>query len=150
MAGTRQFQKLFRPGRIGKREIKNRIIMAPMGTGFCEPDGGYSQRQIDWYMTRAKGGAGLIEAEGCIVEKEICTLPRFPMNAMDSTLKIPRANELTTAVHDYGTKMSVQLSIGQGRNCDWASPENPPHLSFGSTSLCQPRCFMPSVKHRGN
>jgi 2-enoate reductase len=54
-----QFKKLFQPGRIGKMEIKNRIVMAPMGTGFSEPDGRYSQRQIDWYVARAKGSSQL-------------------------------------------------------------------------------------------
>ena len=35
-------QSLFEPGNIGKLVIKNRIVMAPMGTtGMVEPDGRY-------------------------------------------------------------------------------------------------------------
>lgn len=120
------FPLLFRPGRIGTLEVKNRIIMAPMATGFCEPDGGYSQRQIDWYATRARGGAGLIETEACAVETEICSFPTFPANALDSTMKIPRAHELTTAVHDFGAGISAQLSLGQGRCRDQVSLGRPP------------------------
>ena len=51
---------LFRPGKIGNLQIKNRIVMGPMGiTGLLEPDGRYSQRGIDFYVRRAAGGAGI-------------------------------------------------------------------------------------------
>ena len=33
-----RFPHLFRPGRIGALEVKNRIFMAPMATGFCESE----------------------------------------------------------------------------------------------------------------
>jgi len=138
MACTQQFKKLFQPGRIGKMEIKNRIVMAPMATGFAELDGRYSQRQIDWYVARAKGGAGLIEFEACVVEKEICTLVQFPFNAMDTTLQIPRANELTMAVHDYGAKISIQLSLSQGKNSLGGSVENPPISASAIPSFMNP------------
>ena len=37
--------ELFEPGRIGKLQIKNRIVMAAMGiAGLAEPDGGISSR----------------------------------------------------------------------------------------------------------
>ncbi|MCK4722298.1 MAG: 2-enoate reductase, partial [Dehalococcoidia bacterium] len=53
--------KLFEPGKIGKLSLKNRIVMAPMGiVGLTEPDGRLSQRGIDYYVARAKGGTGLI------------------------------------------------------------------------------------------
>jgi 2-enoate reductase len=133
-----RFPKLFQPGRIGKLEIKNRIVMAPMGTNFAEIDGRYSERQIDWYAGRAKGGAGLIEVEGCPVEKDIIVLPPPPFNIMDSPKKIPRANELTTAVHDYGAKISVQLSLGMGRNQLSPSSENPPRSASAIPALFNP------------
>ena len=120
------FPLLFRPGRIGSLEVRNRLLMPPMATGFCEPDGRYSQRQIDWYAARARGGAGLVEAEACAVESDITGLPSFPANALDSALKIPRAHELTTAMHDFDALVSVQLSVGQGRCRDWGSPDDPP------------------------
>ena len=138
MTRIKPFKKLFEPGRIGKMEVKNRIVMAPMATGFAELDGRYSQRQIDWYVARAKGGAGLIEVEACIVEREICTLVQFPFNAMDTTLQIPRANELTMAVHDYGAKISVQLSLSQGKNSYAASLENPPISASAIPSFINP------------
>ena len=53
--------KLFEAGKIGKIVIKNRIVMAPMDIpGLKEADGRLSQRAIDYYVARAKGGVGLI------------------------------------------------------------------------------------------
>ncbi len=138
------FTRLFQPGRIGSMEIKNRIFMAPMATGFSESDGRYSQRQIDWYVTRARGGAGLIETEACAVERTVSKWPSFPSNSLESALNIPRAHELTAAVHDFGAKISAQLSIGQGRCLDRALPADPPVSASpvpafaDPTVLCRP------------
>lgn len=57
--------KLFERGKIGKLTIKNRIMMAPMGMGpIADVDSCFSQRLIDHYVARAKGGTGLI-ITGC-------------------------------------------------------------------------------------
>ena len=34
-----QLTKLFEPGKIGRMEVKNRIVMAPMGTHASDRDG---------------------------------------------------------------------------------------------------------------
>jgi len=97
-------QFLFSPGKINRLELKNRIVMAPMGTrGLVEPDGRFSQRAIDYYAARAKGGVGLIETGLMAVETEIekrAQGPWSPLARTDSTLYIARLNELTNAVHD--------------------------------------------------
>ncbi|HOM15537.1 MAG TPA: hypothetical protein PLB41_19715 [Rubrivivax sp.] len=36
---TRAYRALFEPGRIGRLTLKNRIVMAPMGSNFAEEDG---------------------------------------------------------------------------------------------------------------
>ncbi|RPJ40746.1 MAG: hypothetical protein EHM27_07475, partial [Deltaproteobacteria bacterium] len=33
------FQKLFTPFKIGRLELKNRIVMPPMATNFADPEG---------------------------------------------------------------------------------------------------------------
>ena len=63
-----RFPKLFQPGRIGKLEVRNRIIMAPMATQMANLAGTYSERQIDYLVARAKGGAGLLLTEATMVE----------------------------------------------------------------------------------
>ena len=54
------FPKLFEPGYIGNLEIKNRIVMAPMGTGYEDVNGSINERQINYLSARARGGTGLI------------------------------------------------------------------------------------------
>lgn len=47
--------KLFSPFSIGTLELKNRIVMPPMGTNFATPEGFMTERQIAYYVERAKG-----------------------------------------------------------------------------------------------
>ena len=59
-----EFTKLFTPGKMGKVEIKNRIVFAPIGTHYSAHNGMVSESQLAYYSERAKGGAGLIVTEG--------------------------------------------------------------------------------------
>jgi 2-enoate reductase len=111
--------KLFEAGKIGKLEIKNRIIVAVNGIrGEADPDGSLSLRAIDRYVAYAKGGAGLITVGHIHVENEVenhldgvwSNTPRI-----DSAVYIKKWSMLADAVHDYGAKLSVQLSAGFGR-----------------------------------
>ena len=118
---TQRFKKLFQPGRIGNLEIQNRIVFAPMGTGFAEIDGRFSKQHIDYFVARAKGGTGLILSEPIMVDTETNPLDRVT-TYMNSPCHIPRASDLVDAVHDYGTKIGVQISPGTGKNMAGATP----------------------------
>ena len=111
--------KLFEPGKIGKLSVKNRIVLAPMGIGgLAEPDGRLSQRAIDYYVSIAKGGAGLITTGVTCVDHEIEEKAEDGLGILaraDSAIHINRFSELVDAVHDYGAKLSVQLTAGMGR-----------------------------------
>ena len=63
MVPTKDFEHLFEPGQIGSLKLKNRIIMAPMGSRLCGLWGEVSDDLIEWYETRARGGASLIICE---------------------------------------------------------------------------------------
>ena len=52
-----EFTRLFEPGMIGKMEVKNRLIMAPMGTRLADSTGHVTKQMSDDYVERAKGGA---------------------------------------------------------------------------------------------
>lgn len=55
------YPKLFEPVKLGQVTLKNRIAMAPMGiVGLTNADGSLTQRAIDYYVERARGGVGLI------------------------------------------------------------------------------------------
>jgi 2,4-dienoyl-CoA reductase-like NADH-dependent reductase (Old Yellow Enzyme family) len=64
----KMFEKLFEPVMIGSMEVKNRIVMCPMGLGYASVTGAVTDRLIDYYTERAKGGVGLIIVEGTCIE----------------------------------------------------------------------------------
>lgn len=140
--------KLFEPGKIGKLSLKNRIVMAPMGiVGLTEPDGRLSQRGIDYYVARAKGGTGLIITGYFRVHRwfeQPKGMPFVRMGMTDNRLYITRLNEFAEAVHDYGAKVAAQLTAGLGRV---ASPE---YLGEGEAVAPSPLpCFWnPNVMAR--
>jgi 2-enoate reductase len=105
--------KLFEPGRIGDLAIKNRLVMAPMAIlGLTEPDGRLSQRAIDYYEARAKGGVGLIVTSATFVTREFEDHLTIPL--VESNIHLSRLSELADVVHDYGAKVAIQLSAGFG------------------------------------
>jgi len=111
--------KLFKPGKIGKLYLKNRIIMAPMHVrSILEPDGRLSQRGIDYFVARAKGGSAMVTIGMVRVEREIEKIPELHWVELmaDSRMYTMRFSELAEAVHDYGAKVAIQLSAGWGRN----------------------------------
>ena len=55
---TSAYPALMQAGHIGQLQLKNRIVMAPMGSNFAEADGFCGERIQAYYETRAKGGAG--------------------------------------------------------------------------------------------
>ncbi|MDD4858746.1 MAG: hypothetical protein PHR56_00870, partial [Dehalococcoidales bacterium] len=111
--------KLFEPGKIGKLTVKNRIALAPMTVGgLVEPDGRLSDRAIDYFVARAKGGTGLIITPIFRVSREIEQFPNIPYSynlMIDNNIYLSRISELADAVHDYGAKLCVQLTAGLGR-----------------------------------
>ena len=44
------------PGKIGSLTLKNRFVLAAMGSNFATPDGHCSEQLIAYYEARAKGG----------------------------------------------------------------------------------------------
>ena len=47
------YTKLFTPYKIGKMEVKNRIVMSPMGLNAAHPDGRIDDDEIHYFEERA-------------------------------------------------------------------------------------------------
>jgi 2-enoate reductase len=114
-----KYPHLFQPGRIGTVEIKNRIVMAPMGTGgLVGYKGTFSDRSITYYERRAKGETGLIITGLNLVSSRIepWEIDGVSQNVtFDSHWKIPNLLQLTERVHDFGARIFAQLTAGFGR-----------------------------------
>ena len=106
MANSTQYKRLFEPVRIGQMQLKNRIVMPPMGTGFAE-QGHVSQRQLDYYEARARGGAGLIIIEVTAPDLQ-CHGSPGQLTLGDDRV-IPSFQRLADTVHKHGARIAVQL-----------------------------------------
>jgi 2,4-dienoyl-CoA reductase-like NADH-dependent reductase (Old Yellow Enzyme family)/thioredoxin reductase len=101
-----RFKKVFEPTSIGKMQLKNRIVMPPMGTNYAEAGGAVSQRMLDYYEARARGGVGLIIVEGS-APSLYCTTPHQASLGDDKL--IPGWQKLTDAAHKYNARIAIQI-----------------------------------------
>jgi len=92
-----------------KLELKNRILMSPMVTNYASAEGLVTERMINHYKARARGGAGLLIIEATCVDapagKGFKTVLRI-----DDDKFIPGLSELADTVRQYGAKIGIQLN----------------------------------------
>ncbi|MCP4196152.1 MAG: FAD-dependent oxidoreductase [Proteobacteria bacterium] len=107
--------KLFESGRIGSLELKNRVVMAPMGIrGLTEPDGDWGDRVRAYYEARAAGGVGLITTEMVFVSQAHEPVAKLLLS-MYSEKNFASLKLLAERIHAHDSKLSVQLTAGFGR-----------------------------------
>jgi len=102
--------RLWEPFRIGRMELKNRIVMPPMVTRYASDDGSVTERTKNYYAARARGGAGLIIVEATYVHRNGWAFAN-QLGISDDKF-IPRMSELVDVVHQHGAKIAVQLHHG--------------------------------------
>jgi len=129
------FPKIFEPAFLGPLEVRNRLIMAPMGSRLANENGGVSPWQIDYYAERARGGVGAI-----IVEITGVDSPRGVTSPKTLTIHedfyIGGHNELVEAVHAQGARILLQLAhVGRNRRVSMGvqpvAPSSIPNRFFG-------------------
>ncbi len=99
---------LLAPGRIGSLELRNRIVLAPMGSFLAGADGHITERHRRFYEERAKGGVGLVTTEVVAVDYPRGAAMTHQLGLSDDAF-LPGLRELTARVHAHGAKISVQL-----------------------------------------
>ena len=111
MKNETQFPKLLEPARIGRMEIKNRIVMPPMGTNMGTPDGEVTEEIICYYRERAKGGVGLIIVETTCVDAPAGMTTACQL-AISDDMFIPGLSRLADTIHEHDAKVVLQLQHG--------------------------------------
>lgn len=103
-----RYPYLFSPLAIGSVTVRNRILQTAHVKLFS--DGGIdSQRNIDYQVARARGGAGLLITGNRLVHPTSTTgMPRFSWAYLDGALEVNR--RLTSAVHEHGAVIFEQLN----------------------------------------
>ncbi len=139
-----RFEHLLAPGRLGSLELRNRLLMCPMGDGLAEPDGSVSERQLAYYGARARGGAALLIVGSTGVAYPSGSYAQTQTAISDDTF-LPGLEALAARAHEHGARIAAQLvhdgqrsllDIAQGRAVLCASgptPFRPDRLSRNVT-----------------
>lgn len=99
--------KAFEPFRIGKLELKNRLVVSAMVTNYCYPDGTPTEKYLAYHEHKARGGWGLIITEDYAIAPKAGGFTRLP--GLWEGSQIQPHQELTRRVHQAGGKIVVQI-----------------------------------------
>ncbi|MBI2868559.1 MAG: FAD-dependent oxidoreductase [Chloroflexi bacterium] len=133
-----RLENLFSPVKLGKMELRNRVVMSAVTTRYDYED---SDRQAEFYAARARGGVGLI------------TLGAYQTiwpgrktvghTGIYKDAFIPRLSEWVKTIHAHGAKAAAQLATytyistkGEGHTpefvapSDWVQPREGSHPSI--------------------
>jgi len=103
-----RLERLFRPIKLNKLELKNRIVMPALNTKFGSEWGAVTERMIDYYVERARGGVALITIENTCIDWPVGKAGTNPIRADDWKF-VQGLHDLAEAVHPYGTRIATQL-----------------------------------------
>ncbi|MFQ5773555.1 MAG: NAD(P)-binding protein [Kiloniellaceae bacterium] len=115
--------KLFTPGLIGGVEVPNRVVMPSMTTRLADAEGHVTDATIAYFAARARGGVGLITVEMAAPEK--AGKHRHNELGICHDRFLPGLARLVAALHDAGSKVSIQLGHGGGHTRKDISGEEP-------------------------
>jgi len=103
-----EFPHLMQSFQMKNLVLRNRVVMAPMLSRLCDPDGIVSQKLIDYYAERAKGGAGLIIVEYCYIDEKESKANQGQLGAYSDQL-IAGLGDLAEAIQEWGAKAILQI-----------------------------------------
>lgn len=110
--GTRSTQeehvitKLFEPITAGSMTVSNRLVMTAMHLNYT-PTGEVTDRFIEFYRARARGGAGLIIIGGAEINDQSSGMD-FMLSVKHDKV-IPGLTRFTEAIHREGVVCALQL-----------------------------------------
>ncbi len=110
---TSEYTHLFDPEYIGPIELRNRLVMAPMGTNYATASGEVTDRLLDYYAERATGGSGLVIAGTAAVEHPRGRAIVNQLSIADDSL-VPGLSKLAWRIQQHGATAFVQLHHAGG------------------------------------
>ena len=133
-----KYEALFTPWKIGNVEIKNRIVMCPMGGtslfGWFELTGcGFDKEAAKLFLERAQNNVGLIIPGIAPLRDTFWGKWLWQNPKMFEELK-----EFMDEIHKTGAKLFIQLTAGMGRS--WAITEliGPLHKNKITRAIIKP------------
>ena len=105
------FPHLFDPITIGSMTARNRLLMPAMSINFgVDPQGYVTDQLTEYFVARARGGAGMLLVGGGAVHPTGVELPDLPKLWNDAC--IPALQRMVVAVRPFDTCFGVQLMHG--------------------------------------
>ncbi|MBO7251684.1 MAG: FAD-dependent oxidoreductase [Oscillospiraceae bacterium] len=133
-----KYESLFTPWKVGNVEIKNRIVMCPMGGtslfGWFELTGcGFDKEAAKLFLERAQNNVGLIIPGIAPLRDTFWGKWLWQNPKMFEELKV-----FMDEIHKTGAKLFIQLTAGMGRS--WAITElvGPLHKNKFTRALIKP------------
>ena len=118
------YQPLFTPWKIGGVEIKNRIVLCPMGGtslfGWMEPNH-FDKEAAGFFLERARNHVGLIIPGIAPIRDTLGGRWLYQNKKMFRELKV-----FMDEIHATGAKLFVQLTAGMGRS--WGISDEVMHI----------------------
>ena len=132
----KKYEALFTPWKIGNVEIKNRIVLCPMGGtslfGWMEPNH-FDKVAAEFFLDKAKNNVGLIIPGIAPLKDTIMGRWLYKNKGMFRKLK-----DYMTEIHKTGAKLFVQLTAGFGRSFAITTPMIPLLKNKLLGALCKP------------
>ncbi len=98
------------PSFIGNLELKNRMVLAAMGSNFASDDGHTSKQLNAYYEERARGGVGLIILEtSAITWPAGASMPNMIGFSKDEF--IPDLRSLTQSIHQQSLAILLHMQL---------------------------------------
>ena len=108
---AKEYAHLLSAGRIGRLELRNRIIVTAMGVNLAEADGSCGARIRAYHEEQAKGGAALVNTGTAGVAWPVGGNQPGQIAISDDRF-IAGIAAVVDAVHAHGAKFSLQLHHG--------------------------------------
>lgn len=104
----KRWEHLFAPGKIGSLYVKNRIVMAPLGSRLTSENGAVTDDMIAFYSQRARGGAGVIVIEAMGIDYPLAVGKPNHVR-FHSECYVPGHAKLVEKIHECGGKAFALL-----------------------------------------
>ena len=102
------FEHLLSPMNIGTLTVKNRTVMTAAEMSLGRPDGTPTEKLMDYYEERAKGGVGLI-IPGVTRVNDMGAASTYTQLAMSHDYHIEPMRQFVERIHRHGAKLGIQL-----------------------------------------
>ena len=106
--GEDRYPRLFSPIRVGNKQLANRLIMAPLYTGYATLEGRLSAYLVEHYRTMGASGLAMVVVESVAVTASDMGSMRT-IRAHDDS-QIEDLSQLARAIHEGGALACCQLN----------------------------------------